>query len=247
MADRVKYLKRPKLKRPVLVAGLPGIANIGKLAAEYLINKLAAQKFIELYSEHFPEWVIQEEGMVKPLKVDFLYCRPSGLKHDLILVTADAQAATPMGQYALTGEILDIAKQHGVTTVGTMAAYVVSPGEPRVAPVIGAASDPSTAKTLKSVGVSLLESGTIVGMNGMLPGLAAELGMRGFCLLGTTEGGLLDAGAAAAILKALFSLLDFKLDLKDLEKDAEKIEKLKLSLPPVRLPESAEEEISYIR
>jgi uncharacterized protein (TIGR00162 family) len=247
MKSRVKYLKRPKLNRPVMVAGLPGIANIGKLALEYLIHKLAAQKFIELYSEHFPEWVIQEGGAVKPLKVDFLYCRPNGLKNDLILVTSDAQAATPMGQYILTGEILDMAMQHGVTAVGTIAAYVISPGETRSSAVVGATSDLSTAKILAGAGVELLDGGTIVGMNGMLPAMAASRGIKGFCLLGITQGGLLDASAASAVLKALSSILGFKLDLQDLEKDAERIQRLKLPPVPMEPQETTEEEPSYIR
>ncbi len=247
MQTSKKYLKRPKLKRPVLVAGLPGIANIGKLAVEYLIHKLAAQKFLELYSEYFPEWVIQDEGSIKPLKVDFFHCRPSELKHDLIFVTADAQAATPMGQYMLTGEILEIAANYGVTTVGTMAAYVTSPGETRRSPVVGAASDQDEAKVLSEIGVELLDNGTIVGMNGILPGMAAMQEMKGFCLLGTTEGGLIDANAATAVLKALSSMLNFKIDIKDLEQHANKLQGLKLPLVPQQLQERPEEEPSYIR
>ncbi|MEM4724825.1 MAG: PAC2 family protein, partial [Candidatus Hadarchaeum sp.] len=181
MPTRLKHISRPKLKQPVLVAGLPGIANVGKLALEYLVQKLSAEKFLELYSDYFPEWVIQEEGRVSPLKVDFFHCRPEGMKQDLILVTSDAQAATPLGQYALTGELLDVAVRHGVKLVGTMAAYVVSPEERRSYGVVGAASDVDLAKALSESGVKLLKSGVIVGMNGMLPVMATRRGMRGFC------------------------------------------------------------------
>lgn len=247
MPIHLKYLKRPKLRQPVLIAGLPGIANIGKLAAEYLIHKLTAKKFLELYSEHLPEWVVQNEGIVSPLKVDFFHCKPDRLKHDMILVTADAQAATPVGQYTLAGEILDITSHYDVTTVGTMAAYVISPEEDRSSAIVGAATDSSTAKMLSENGVKLLKSGIIVGMNGILPGMAHERDMKGFCLLGVTEGGLLDANASAAVLKALSSILGFKLDLKDLEQYAEKLAKLKPPLPPPELAETAEEEPSYIR
>lgn len=245
MPAHLNYLGRPKLKRPVLVAGLPGIANIGKLAAEYLIHKLGAVKFVEMYSEYFPEWVIQEGGAIKTLKVDFFYDRPPGLKHDLILATADAQAATPLGQYALTGEILDFAERHGVGTVVTMAAYVLSPDETRGKRVVGAASDSGTTKLLKGHGVELLEGGMIVGMNGLLPGLAAARGLRGFCLLGTTRGGLLDVEASEAVLRALASVLGFEVDLRELREHAATLPKLRP--PRFRLPAGMEEEPSYIR
>lgn len=228
----------------MLIAGLPGIAHIGKLAVEYLIHKLRAKKFAELYSEHFPEWVVREDGSVRTLKVDLSHCKPDGLKRDLLLATADAQAASPAGQYRLTGEILDIAAQHGADTVCTMAAYVLSPHESK-AKVVGAASDVETVKLLHEHGVELLDSGMIVGMNGLLPGLAAARGMRGFCLLGVTRGGLLDVGAVESVLRTLSEVLGFELDLEELHKHAMTLPRFRP--PRIRLPSGIEEEISYIR
>jgi len=246
MSVRLRYLKRSKLKQPIMVAGMPGIGNIGKLAAEYLIHKLSAKRFLELYSEHFPEWVVQDGGILSPLRIDFYQCRPPGLKHDLVLVTADAQAATPLGQYALTGDLLNVANHLGVKMIGTLAAYVLSPEDGHSFGVVGGASDAPLTKTLGDKGVKLLKGGVIVGMNGMLPGMAPRSGMRGFCLLGVTEGGILDATAAAAVLKSLSSILAFKLDMKDLEQQAEKLTKLN---PPMANPEliESEEEPTYIR
>lgn len=62
MPAGLNYLEKPKLKEPIIIAGLPGIAHIGKLAVEYLVHELKARKFAELYSEHFPEWVVREDG-----------------------------------------------------------------------------------------------------------------------------------------------------------------------------------------
>lgn len=244
MPARLNYLKRPKLKRPVLMAGLPGIAYIGKLAVEYLVYKLEAKKFVELYSEHFPEWVVRDDSSVRTLKVDLSYCKLDGLKHDLVFATADAQAASLTGQYKLSGEILNLAEQHGVGTIITMAAYVLSPNESR-AKVVGAASDIEMAELLHKHGVELLDSGMIVGMNGLLPGLAATRGMHGFCLLGTTKGGVLDVQATEAVLRALSKVLSFKLDLRELQQHASNLPMFKA--PRLKLPGGIEEEISYIR
>lgn len=244
MPARLNYLERPRLRRPILIAGLPGIAHIGKLAVDYLTHKLRAKKFAELYSEHFPEWVVRDDGSVKTLKVDIYHSKPDGLKRDLMLATADAQAASPSGQYRLTGEILDVAAQHGADTIVTMAAYVLSPHESK-AKVVGAASDVETVKLLREHGVQLLDSGMIVGMNGLLPGLAAARGMRGFCLLGATRGGLLDVGATESVLRALSEVLGFELDLEELHEHAMTIPRF--NPPRLRLPSGIEEETSYIR
>ncbi len=244
MRPRVNYLEKRKLKRPLLIAGLPGIAHIGKLAVEYLVRELQAKRFAELYSEHFPEWVVREEGLVKSLKVDFYHCHPEGLKRDMILATADAQASSPTGQYSLSDDILDVAARHGVDTVVTMAAYVLSPAEAR-SPVVGTAADEKTLKLLREHGIELLDGGMIVGMNGLLIGLAAVRGMRGLCLLGATEGGLLDIRATEAVLRAIAEIFGFKLDLGDLHEYAAAMPKFKP--PRLALPRGVEEEVSYIR
>jgi hypothetical protein len=244
MSLRLEYFHRPKLKRPVMIAGLPGIANVGKLAAEFLIHQLRAEKFLELHSEYLPEWAIPEAGEVRTLRMDFFHTRPDGLEHDLILLTGDAQAATPRGQYALTGEILNLAGEHGVTAVFTMAAYVLSPHELRRRAVVGVASSPRLTKILEKKGVNVLEGGIIVGMNGMLPAFAALRKMDGFCLLGTTKGGLIDPGASGAVLRALASIVGFSVDTRELTAHAERL-KSRLPRPPPSKP--PEEEVWYIR
>jgi hypothetical protein len=244
MSLRLEYLHKPKLKRPLMVAGLPGIANVGKLAVEFLIHQLRAEKFLELHSEHLPEWAIPEAGEIRTLKMDFFHVKPDGLKYDLILLTGDAQAATPRGQYALTGEILNIAEEHKVATVATMAAYVLSAHEMRRRPVVGVASSPKWTRVMREKGINLLDSGVIVGMNGMLPAFAALREMDGFCLLGTTRGGLIDPGASGAVLRALSSITGFPIDTRELVKHAEHL-KSRLTRPQPR--ERPEEEIWYIR
>ncbi|MCS7131190.1 MAG: PAC2 family protein, partial [Hadesarchaea archaeon] len=146
--------------------------------------------------------------------------------------------------YKLSSEILDVAAQHGVDTVITMAAYVLSPNESR-SKVVGTATDVETAKLLNEHGVELLDGGTIVGMNGLLPALAGIRGLKGFCLLGVTGGGIVDVGGAVAVLEALSGILGFRLDLTNIYKYAMAPPKFK----PLKLefPIGSEEEISYIR
>jgi hypothetical protein len=244
MPLRLEYLHKPRLNRPVVIAGLPGIANVGKLAVEFLIHQLRARKFLELHSEYLPEWAIPEAGKIRTLSVDFFHARPDGMKRDLILLTGDAQAATPHGQYILTGEILNVAEAHGADTVFTMAAYVLSPHEVRMKPVVGVVSNPKLVKLLTAKGVSLLNTGVIVGMNGMLPAFAALRQMRGFCLLGVTRGGLIDPKASGAVLQALSSITGFSVDTSELTKHAEELKSRLPRLPPKK---PFEEEVSYIR
>ena len=53
------------LKDAILLEGLPGVGNVGKLAAMHLIEELKAKKCLEIYSSHFPPQVlINEDGIV---------------------------------------------------------------------------------------------------------------------------------------------------------------------------------------
>ena len=55
-----------KLKDAILLEGLPGVGNVGKLAAMHLIEELKAKKCTEIYSSHFPPQVlIDDDGVVK--------------------------------------------------------------------------------------------------------------------------------------------------------------------------------------
>jgi hypothetical protein len=207
MPIRLEYLHKPKLKQPVMIAGLPGIANVGKLAIEFLIHQLRARKFLEFHSEHLPEWAIPDAGEIRTLSLDFFHARPDGMKRDLILLTGDAQAATPRGQYALTGEILNIAEGHGVTTVATMAAYVLSVHEIRMKPVVAAVSSARLAKLLAEKGVGMLNSG------------------------------LIDPKASGAVLRALGSITGFSIDTTELTKHAEELKSRLPRPPPRKPPE----------
>ena len=53
----IRELKCVKLNAPVMIEGLPGVGNVGKLVVEHIIEELHAEKIIEIYSWHFPPQV----------------------------------------------------------------------------------------------------------------------------------------------------------------------------------------------
>jgi len=54
-----------QLNDAILLEGLPGVGNVGKLAATHLIEELKAKKCMEIYSSHFPPQVlIDDDGIV---------------------------------------------------------------------------------------------------------------------------------------------------------------------------------------
>lgn len=245
MSSNLKYLKEPELENPIAVAGLPGIALIGKMSIEYLIEKFEAEKFAELTSDSFPGWAVREDGLVRDLKIYFYKASVDALDRDIILLTSDAQASSPKGQYELSEEVGDVLSEHDVGTVLTMAAFLESDEEK--SDVVGAATNEDTAERIEEHGVELLESGRIVGMNGLLVSIGSEKDMKGFCLLGTTEGKDTDPEASQNVLSKFSYIFDLNLDLSDFDEKLPDLPKFKP--PKIKMPavSGGESDVSYIR
>ena len=128
--------KKPKLKNPILIEGLPGIGNVGKLAVEHLIENIGAVKFAELYSKDFPPQVfINIDGTIELVKNEFYYWKGKKKnQRDLVLLTGDYQGLSSQGQYELVEKILDIAEEFGVKELFTLGGYGLGHdiGEPKV-------------------------------------------------------------------------------------------------------------------
>src|SRR3989441_2601128 len=123
----IRYLDHPKLEDPIFIEGLPGIGNVGKLAAEHLKDELKGVKFAEIFSKYFPPQVlVQDDGQVKLVNNEMHYVKRNN-GTDLILLTGDYQGLTPEGQYELSDFILKELKNLGVRRVFTLGGYRVGP------------------------------------------------------------------------------------------------------------------------
>lgn len=220
----VNYLEEPKLKNPILIEGLPGVGNVGKLAAEHLIDELKAKKFAEIISKHFPPQVlVDDDGIVDLVKNELYYYRAKqNEKYDLILLVGDYQGLTAEGQYDISATILDIAEKFGVKQIVTLGGYGLGRllDHPKV---LGAATDKKYVEIMKKYDVlfSRGEPGSgIVGASGLLLGLGKARNIPGICLMGETSGYLSDPKSAQAVLQILINYLGIKIDFTKLEHKA---------------------------
>jgi uncharacterized protein (TIGR00162 family) len=225
----VKYTtKKPELKNPILIEGLPGIGNVGKLAVEHLIDNIKAVKFAELYSKDFPPQVfINNDGTVKLVNNEFYYWKSKKKKQrDLILLTGDYQGLSSHGQYELVEKILDVAEKFGVKEMFTLGGYGLG-HEIQTPKVLCATTDKTLVKTMKKYGAVFKKNepgGGIVGASGLLLGLGMLRGIKGTCFMGETPGYLVDPNSAKAVLKILTKITNINVNLSELEKKAKEIE-----------------------
>lgn len=222
------YLEEPKLNNVIMVEGLPGIGNIGRIAAGYLVEKLNAKIFAELYSsDFFPSVILQKDGVARLLRIEFYYY--NGKKNDLIIVVGDTQASTPQGYYELSNAILDVAKKFNVNliiTLGGLAREEFS-GKPRV---VGAVNNEKLIDRFKNYEIIFDGNlvGSIVGVSGLLVGIAQIRGIDAISILAETTGFpivIADPIGAEALLRVLMKILDIEIDLSEIEKEARELEK----------------------
>jgi hypothetical protein len=215
----VKILKKPKLNKPILIEGLPGMGYVGKLAAEHLLEVLHAKKFAEVLSPYFPHHVaVEAEGTLRPLRNELYWARLDG--RDIVIWTGDVQPVSTEGHYELVECVLDIIKKLGVKQVFALGGYATGKYSDVRPKVIGM-GDSKLLEKIKKRGVLVEKGGgPIIGAAGLLLGLGRLRGLRGICLLGETHGIVVDHRAAQAVLEVLTGILGVKLDLSNLEQRA---------------------------
>lgn len=243
--------RKPRLKNPVLVEGLPGVGHVGKLVAEHMVEELGAKKVLEIYSPHFPPQVIvEDDGTIRLVKNE-VYAYKSKGKHDLLILVGDHQSTSNEGHYELCGVFLDIAQEFNVKRIYALGGYGVGQLV-ETESVLGAANNIELVRELQGYGVEFRANepgGGIVGASGLLLGLGALRGIDAACLMGVTSGYLVDPKSAQAVLKVLCKVLEIDVDMQALEERASEMEKIVAKLREMeegKSPATSEEDLRYI-
>ena len=260
MAEFVlRKIREPKVENPILIEGLPGIGHVGRIAAKHLSTELKAKKFATLYSDTFPPQIlIKKSGLIQEMKNEFFYWTSddSG-KRDIIFAIGNTQSSTPDGQYALSQKLFDIAVDYGVDMIYTLGGLGVGRivEKPKV---YGAVTHKRFIPELEKLNVLVKRDGIgqIIGVSGLLLGLAKVHGIKGICLMGETSGYYLDPNSSKAVLKPLTKLLGIDIDMsklsekaKDAERrvaEAQKMERKMMQDLGMTQKEPSEEQMRYI-
>jgi uncharacterized protein (TIGR00162 family) len=241
----LEEFKGRQLKDPVLIEGLPGIGQVGKLVAEYMIHQLKAGKIGEIHSIYFPPQVILDEnGLARMVRNEFWLHHTD--ERDFLFLVGDHQSTSNEGHYLLADQYCEIAAGFGVRRIYTLGGFGVGHlvNEPRV---LGAVNRPELRAEIEAAGVSFNRDepgGGIVGAAGLMLGFSAGRGIDGVCLMGETSGYIVDPMAAAGVLAVLSKLTGIAIDATRLNDRAAEMEKAIESMVEGEKPR--DDELSYI-
>ncbi len=227
MTWKIKRLGKVKIKNPILIEGLPGIGNVGKIAVDFIIENLNAKKIFEIYSYSFPSVFVNEDNLVE-LPLIEVYYKKIGNK-TLLLLSGDIQPLDEESCYEFCEQILDMFQSFRgkeIITLGGIGLQKV-PKNPKVyctantKDIISKYKVPGVSNDIYGV------VGSIIGVSGLLLGLAGQRRISAVSLLAETFGHPTHMGIKEAkeVLRALNKTLGLKLDLNKLDAEIKGIEK----------------------
>jgi len=213
----------------VLIAGWPGMGQVGLGACDYLRQKLGAQLFaqIDVSSYHQPDALTVENGlgrMPEPPKQDLYYIG----EPPLFIFEGDEQLNGEPG-FKLAAELLDLVHRHGAETVFTGAAYAMPVSFRQRPEVFGAATDEHLKARFLALGVEPLKEGSISGLNGLLLGLAAQRGLPAACLLATMPQYAIEAPnpkASRALIQVFQRILNTSVDMAEIDESVREADRM---------------------
>jgi len=216
----IKYLSKPELNSPDMIAAWPGMGYIAKISADYLRRRLNAKLFAEVIYYNNMLVYNNGQGELSPIKHKFYYS-PS---RNLIICVGDAQPSIPEESIRLAEKVVELAVGFGVRRIWTMAAYPTEyADEPKV---FGVYTDESMKVPLEAIGVKIVqEEGVVNGLNGVVIGIAKSRGIPGVCLMGDIKyANVPQHLSSRAVLIKLAALLSIELDTTLLEKRARRLD-----------------------
>jgi len=258
---KIRLFKEPRLEKPVMLCGWPGIGNIGLIAIDTLRKKIEAEEFGEIESWNFfyPQKVKIEEGLLVDLEFPanrFYYKKLEG--GDIVFFIGEEQPRGDKKAYQLGKLVLEVAIRfgcHRVFTSGAAVAQIHHQMKPRVWAV------PNKRELIEriikyenTILMSEIEGrngqGYITGLNGLLIGMAKERGLEAICLMGEfpvyIPRSLSYPKASKSVLEVLTKILGVTIDLNSLERWAQETEK-KIEDFYQQLPDEIKEQIDKFK
>lgn len=228
MVWAIKKIGNAKIKNPVLIEGLPGIGNVGKIAIDFMIDTLKAKKLFEIVSNDLPHCVfVNEENLVELPSIEIYHKEIKG--RSLLLLAGDVQPLTESSCYEFCESILDTFEKDKLQEIITLGGIALPriPAKPKVH---------CTGNSKKIVQKYLAGGnqkgahgvvGPIIGVSGVLPGLAGKRSIPSAALLAETFGhpNYLGVRGAKELLQVLDKELKLKLKINELNEEMDSVEK----------------------
>ncbi len=229
----IMQYKKISINKPILIAGMPGIGNVGKISMDVVIEEIKAELFMKFFSYDLPNSVfVNENNLVDLPKIEMYYKKINN--QDFLFLTGDVQPSEEKASYELSELIIDFAKQNNISFIMTLGGiglaqipevpkvYMTGNSKEFIDKISKEFQNKKLAVETKIYGIV----GPIMGLSGILLGMAKKDKINACALLAETFGHPIYIGLKGS--KAILNILNtnFKLGMKfdKLEKEIKQID-----------------------
>jgi uncharacterized protein len=210
-----------------IVDGFPSVGLVSTIAANYLIDMLRLKQIGVIDGEQFPTLSVVHNG--EPLAPARIYGgerAADGRKEKIVVFVSEFQPAPPLVR-PIAEAMLKWAREK-------KADYMISPeglvlegeaAEDDKVEVYGIGSTERVQHLLKSHNVPPFTRGIITGVSGILLTLGKREGFDVLSILAEAHANYPDARSAAVVIEVIAKLLNMRIDVAPLYREAEGFEK----------------------
>ena len=198
----IRVYEEPQLDNPVLIAGWPGIGNIGLIAVDTLKEVVGAKEFAELepWELFYPKRMVIRNGELDRLDfpINKFYFAKTETR-DFVFFIGEEQPAEGGRVYAegnkgyeIANLVMDVAVRFGCRRVYTSGAAVAPIHHTMRSRVWAVPNNKNLLDEVRRYENTVLMSdvegrrgeGSITGLNGLLLGVAGNRGVEAICVMG---------------------------------------------------------------
>ena len=217
----IKIHNHPKLESPNMLAALPDMGNVAGIGVSYIIKKLNAKLFAEIYA-YWPPYVSYTNGVVdyNQSSYKFYYLE----NENLLIFNGEFNPTDPRRLYEMCYEVVQMADRMKVKRLYSIGAAFRQESSTKLN-VFGAVNNEHLLEYIRNFGISILEGkGEIIGFNGLLLGIAKERHLDAACILGEIDNpNIVQPKTAQNILAVLVNILGIQpFNMSELDEEEEK-------------------------
>ncbi len=238
----IRYVKEKKevFKNPILIDGLLDYGNIGKIAVDYIIKLLKAEKFCELYPSSAPNLVfINDKNLIELPIIEMFYKKMED--RTLFFLTGDTHLLDEETSCEFCDTILEVVQEFKAQEIITIGSITLQQ-PPKKPKVYCTGNKKENVELYSSYGVNtdLHDVSSVIGISGLLTGLAGRRKIPSVSLLAETSEDSPSIESVYSIIEILNKRLNLELDPKEFSKEIEILKKIKPE------QDKKESDISYI-
>ncbi len=220
--DKNNVGKLKKKNKAILLQGLPGIGNVGRISVEYMIDELKAKKVGYYEDVRRPALVFLNDKGIELPKIELYYVP----KYNIYLVTGNYQPLGEEDSWKYAYHTLNLRNKLGIKEFIAIGG-IGTRTENTNPNVFCIPSQEKFKDTFKEYGVKVVSDpllhqmvNSIMGAAGTLLGVAKEKNIKAFTLLGETTNELIPGiRASKKIVEVLSKAYNLDISTKEIKKE----------------------------